>query len=73
MTTNPTYNAHLASADWLALRADVMQRAGYRCEQCGTPWGLQVHHRTYEQMGNERPEDLIWLCRDCHRALHGLA
>lgn len=28
--------------------------------------GLEVHHRTYERLGNERPEDLVALCWCCH-------
>lgn len=71
--TQAAYQAHLASADWQAIKADVMHRAGYRCEACGQPYGLQVHHRTYERMGNEQADDLICLCRDCHRKIHGIA
>lgn len=70
--SSATYQEHLASVDWQAIRADVLQRAGYRCKQCGSPYGLQVHHRTYERLGREQPDDLICLCRDCHRRAHGL-
>jgi 5-methylcytosine-specific restriction endonuclease McrA len=70
---HPHYQEHLASPDWLAIRADVMQRANYRCQRCGSPWGLQVHHRTYARLGHEQLNDLICLCRDCHRQLHGYA
>lgn len=28
---------------------------------------LDVHHRTYERLGNESPDDLTVLCRDCHK------
>ena len=69
--SNPTYRAHLASSDWQAIRADVIERANYRCERCGQPWGLEVHHETYERVGHEQPDDLVCLCRDCHRAAHG--
>jgi 5-methylcytosine-specific restriction endonuclease McrA len=72
MNISATYHEYLASDDWQVKRSDVMQQAGYRCERCGLPWGLQVHHVTYERLGNELPEDLACLCRDCHRKLHGL-
>jgi len=61
----------LPSADWLAMRG-AFERAGFRCERCGVPWGLEVHHLTYDNLGDESLEDLICLCRDCHRQLHGL-
>jgi 5-methylcytosine-specific restriction endonuclease McrA len=66
------YREHLAGEDWQAIRADALTRAGHRCEECGAPWGLQVHHKTYERLGSEAPEDMICLCRDCHRKLHGI-
>jgi 5-methylcytosine-specific restriction endonuclease McrA len=72
MNSTATYHEHLVSLDWQVIRANALQRAGYRCERCGSPWGLQVHHLTYERLGNELPEDLVCLCRDCHRTLHGL-
>lgn len=70
MTRTPTYKAHLVGPDWAAKRADCLARAGYRCEQCGLPYGLTAHHRTYERLGHELPEDLVCLCRDCHRKIH---
>lgn len=29
---------------------------------------LHVHHRTYERLGEELPEDLVVLCEVCHEA-----
>ena len=37
------------------------------CEDCGARIGLDVHHRSYERKGNERPEDLVAVCRQCHQ------
>jgi len=71
--TSAKYRAHLAGAEWQAIRGVILQRANYRCEACGKPWGLQVHHRTYARLGNESLDDLICLCRECHRKLHGIA
>jgi 5-methylcytosine-specific restriction endonuclease McrA len=71
--TNPTYLEHLAGEEWQVIKGDVMVRANYRCEQCGKPWGLEVHHKTYERLGKESLDDLTCLCRDCHRKLHGIA
>jgi hypothetical protein len=27
---------------------------------------LEAHHRTYEHMGDEMPEDITVLCHNCH-------
>jgi 5-methylcytosine-specific restriction endonuclease McrA len=31
---------------------------------------LEVHHRTYERVGEERPADVIALCKACHEKHH---
>ena len=41
-------------------------------EVCGVKHRLQVHHLTYERLGNERDEDLKVLCWACHEREHGL-
>lgn len=49
---------------------------GYRCCVCGRPAllcreGLQVHHLTYERLGNEDvAHDIVSLCGKCHKKLH---
>ena len=62
-----TYEAYIRSDEWRE-RADVAKkRAGYRCQICNRgDITLNVHHRTYERLGNELPEDLTVLCRNCH-------
>jgi hypothetical protein len=55
-----------------ALNAEV-DRAGCRCERCGVfkhPNALQVHHLTYDHLGNERRGELVVLCNDCHLFVH---
>jgi hypothetical protein len=37
---------------------------------CRSKDGLQVHHRTYERLGEEVPEDLTVLCLSCHNQWH---
>lgn len=43
---------------------------------CGTCWrtypsaaGLDLHHRHYNNFGNEKLEDVILLCRSCHDSI----
>jgi 5-methylcytosine-specific restriction endonuclease McrA len=64
------YNAYLRSAEWKMKREGVLLRSQGRCEKCDKRLPIQVHHLTYERVGNELPEDLAALCFDCHRPIH---
>lgn len=79
------YAEYLRSHEWKKLRARILRQRGKRCELCGTgqyatvgcvrtsmPSVLQVHHLTYERVGEELDDDLVVLCRDCHKQLHEL-
>jgi len=52
----------------------VKTRAAGCCENCGVKCGvgqrLELHHLHYENEGCEQPEDLLALCRACHRRQH---
>ena len=53
------------------LRAEVLQRDGWRCQTCGRPDRLQVHHiRSRGRLGDDTDENLITLCADCHSDIH---
>ncbi len=64
------YNGHLRSTYWLAMRRALFAERGKSCEWCHATAKLHVHHVTYERFGQERPEDLVILCRDCHMRVH---
>jgi 5-methylcytosine-specific restriction endonuclease McrA len=64
------YSAYLRSAEWKMKREGVLLRSQGRCEKCDKRLPIQVHHLTYERVGNELPEDLAALCFDCHRPIH---
>lgn len=72
LTTMP-YSAYLQTPEWQARRAEALERARHRCQVCNSGGLLDVHHRTYERRGEERPEDLTVLCRRCHYLFHRLA
>src|SRR3954469_18543490 len=61
------YNGYLRSAEWKMRREGILLRSQGRCEKCARRMPIQVHHLTYERVGNELPEDLAALCFDCHR------
>ena len=62
------YRAYLASDEWKARRLRAITLAGGCCQGCGAAPsdGLDVHHRTYERLGDERDDDLLVVCRPCH-------
>ena len=67
------YRAYLRSPAWRMKRDGKLFDAEYRCERCGydgLDMPLDVHHLTYERVGNERDSDLIVLCRSCHEMEH---
>lgn len=66
------YVLYLKSAHWKAVRAEALERAEHSCMMCNRTKDLQVHHRTYERIGEERPADVIALCGACHERHHGI-
>jgi hypothetical protein len=67
------YVDYIRSPQWEAF-ADLQRlHALYRCERCGTlTFELEVHHATYERLREERPGDVLVLCRICHGDLDEL-
>lgn len=63
--THAEYLAYLQSYDWQLKREKALKRFGNRCAICNSPDHLQVHHRTYERLGDEAIGDLTVLCADC--------
>ena len=77
------FSKHLYnSRAWQRCRAFVFARAGGLCERCAkaglyTP-GVLAHHIIPLTPFNVddpsialNPDNLIWLCNDCHAAVHG--
>lgn len=74
MTKEINYKDYMQSQEWKNIRTDKLWQANFRCERCGydgTGESIDVHHKTYERLGNERLSDLEVLCRTCHRLEHG--
>lgn len=64
------YEEYILSAAWAAKRLGALERAGCKCQLCRSDKRLHVHHNTYERIGDELPEDLIVLCKRCHKFYH---
>ncbi len=71
------YRDYLASEGWRRRRGVVIRLARWTCQRCG--WNvyakpgrwLEVHHRSYERLGDELVGDVEVLCSVCHAAHHG--
>ena len=64
----------LEQQDYQELREHVLRRDGWRCQLCGSNRNLEVHHREFRSHGGANDErNLITLCFDCHRSVHGHA
>jgi 5-methylcytosine-specific restriction endonuclease McrA len=66
-----TYAEYLTTTGWRVRALAAKERAGWRCEHCGSDGPLEVHHWTYARIGHERADDLIVLCDECHDGVHG--
>jgi hypothetical protein len=70
------YTRYINSPEWEGRRRKVLERAGKKgltlptCEACGDRPASEVHHKTYENFGNEPLWDLAAVCEWCHNELH---
>ena len=68
-----SYEEYGKSLHWGKLRVRKFKSTKERrCEDCRRKHiNMQVHHLTYENIGNEKMEDLKVLCPNCHAEAHG--
>ena len=61
----------LATRQWEHLRRRILDRDGWRCQRCGRPGRLEVHHvRPLFAGGTDDPANLETRCRTCHLSAH---
>tara|TARA_B110000483_G_C18015757_1_gene472977 strand:- start:11 stop:628 length:618 start_codon:yes stop_codon:yes gene_type:complete len=65
------YHKYLKSIEWKNKSKGVKERDRGCCRICNSSLNLEVHHRTYFNIGNEKLIDLITLCKKCHSLFHG--
>ena len=65
-------------SDWNSRRRRVYKRDRYTCQNCGVSGGktgnaeLHAHHIVPKSKGGTHKEsNLITICKDCHKAVHG--
>jgi 5-methylcytosine-specific restriction endonuclease McrA len=65
------YRSYRTSNHWNNIRIKKYNLSGIVCSECGAVSKLEVHHLSYDNLGNEDIEnDLIVLCRKCHEKQH---
>ena len=66
------YAEYLRSPEWRQRRAARLYLDGWRCQArlsgC-TDRATEVHHLTYQHVGNEPLFDLVSVCGPCHRTI----
>jgi hypothetical protein len=64
---NPSYDQHLRSPRFAAVRKEAFSRDMYACRKCGSSDTLQGAHTTYKNFGHETVNDIVTLCAQCHQ------
>ena len=67
---NQKYKDYLQSDEWQKKRLKLFAERGKVCERCQSITNIQVHHKTYENIFNEKLCDLEVLCKICHENHH---
>jgi hypothetical protein len=66
------YNAYLSSDAWHLKRQVILKRDKHLCQFCNSAKATQVHHLSYDNLGNESDFELISLCHKCHQFIHNI-
>jgi len=69
---NALYKNYLSTKRWEEISNLCKELHLNKCNRCENTENLQAHHKTYENLFEEKQEDLECLCRDCHEKEHGI-
>lgn len=64
------YKDYLQSIHWQHFRKEAIKFFRGECQLCNSNNNLNVHHRTYDNLGRETFNDVILLCGNCHNKFH---
>lgn len=67
------YYQYLKSKSWTYKKMQLFEERGKFCEVCKSEKNIQVHHKNYERLFQERLEDLAVLCSKCHMREHDIS
>ncbi|MFA5014813.1 MAG: HNH endonuclease signature motif containing protein [Actinomycetota bacterium] len=66
-----SYEEYLKSDIWKTNRDRFLNTIENKCcVVCLSTIKINVHHRTYKNLGDEKINDLVILCQSCHRKFH---
>jgi len=65
-----TYDKYLHGEHWMLFSEGMRKKS---CECCRRTENLQIHHITYDRLGEELPFDVVTVCGTCHIAIHEIA
>ena len=65
-----SYSEYLKGEHWTIFSGGMRKKFCFCCEDKENR--LQVHHITYERLGQELPNDVITVCDSCHVCIHEL-
>lgn len=68
--TAPWYGDYLQSLKWKDFRVSLGKERGKLCEHCNYHSHDVLHHQTYARLFSEDPEDVVFLCKECHYIEH---
>lgn len=64
------YKDYLKGLHWSIFKTKYFQYHKKECSICGKKYGIQLHHLTYDNIGNETFDDVICVCGECHDKIH---
>lgn len=64
------YEKYLESPQWESKRQAALKRDRWLCQGCLSRRATQVHHLTYDHLGNELLWELQSVCTECHKIIH---
>lgn len=64
------YSNYIQSNEWKIIRKKVLIRDNNLCQVCKKNSAEEVHHLTYDNLFREELEDLLSVCKTCHKEIH---
>lgn len=64
------YREYIKSPWWVLRKASYYKIYGRKCAVCATIKSIDLHHMVYGDLGSEKDEHLVALCREHHDAFH---
>ena len=69
------YTTYIKSTNWSKNTARLVTLINdkHSCRMCGDAYNVEVHHITYKNLGTEKLNQVVTLCKDCHSYTHKIA